>query len=170
MSDRPILFVRARVTESYSFYINTPPLSQDVYDGDSVTFCVDTGGNTNLTFQWTFNGVAIAGATNSSYTIDSVQDSDAGYYAVIISDGTNSLVTTAAQLTTEGITGDANLFPIMSGRQNYTFKSGVTYYIGSQTYLYGNTTIEGGAVLKFDWILQFKFACNGWTELQNRAV
>ena len=151
MSDRPILFVRARVTESYSFYINTPPLSQDVYDGDSVTFYVNTGGNTNLTFQWTFNGVDIPGATNSSYTIDSVQDSDAGYYAVIISDGTNSLVTPAAQLTTEGSTGDANLIPVTSGRQNYTFKSGVTYYIGSQTYLYGNTTIEGGAVLKFDW-------------------
>ena len=150
-SDRPILFVRARVTELYSFYINTPPLSQDVYDGDSVTFYVNTGGNTNLTFQWTFDGVAIPGATNSSYTIDSVQDSDAGDYAVIISDGTNSLVTPAAQLTTEGSTGDANLIPVTSGRQNYTFKSGVTYYIGSQTYLYGNTTIEGGAVLKFDW-------------------
>jgi hypothetical protein len=151
MNGNPILFVRARVTESYSFYINTPPMSQDVYDGDSVTFYVNTGGNTNLTFQWTFNGVAIPGATNSSYTIDSVQDSDAGYYAVIISDGTNSLVTPAAQLTTEGSTGDANLIPVTSGRQNYTFKSGVTYYIGSQTYLYGNTTIEGGAVLKFDW-------------------
>ena len=150
-SDRPILFVRARVTELYSFYINTPPLSQDVYDGDSVTFYVNTGGNTNLTFQWTFDGVAIPGATNSSYTIDSVQDSDAGDYAVIISDGTNSLVTPAAQLTTEGSTGDANLIPVTSGRQNYTFKSGVTYYIGSQTYLYGNTTIEGGAILKFDW-------------------
>jgi hypothetical protein len=150
-SDRPILFVRARVTELYSFYINTPPLSQDVYDGDSVTFYVNTGGNTNLTFQWTFDGVAIPGATNSSYTIDSVQDSDAGDYAVIISDGTNSLVTQAAQLTTEGSTGDANLIPVTSGRQNYTFKSGVTYYIGSQTYLYGNTTIEGGAILKFDW-------------------
>jgi hypothetical protein len=151
MSDRPILFVRARVTESYSFYINTPPMSQDVYDGDSVTFYVNTGGNTNLTFQWTFDGVDIPGATNNSYTIDSVQDSDAGYYAVIISDGTNSLVTTAAQLTTEGSTGDANLIPVTSGRQNYTFKSGVTYYIGSQTYLYGNTTIEGGAIIKFDW-------------------
>ena len=151
MSGRTNLFVWARVTESYSFYINTPPLSQDVYDGDSVTFYVNTGGNTNLTFQWTFNGVDIPGATNSSYTIDSVQDSDAGNYAVIISDGTNSLVTPAAQLTTESSTGDANLIPVTSGRQNYTFKSGVTYYIASQTYLYGNTTIEGGAVLKFDW-------------------
>ncbi len=151
MSGRTNLFVWARVTQSYSFYINTPPMSQDVYDGDSVTFYVDVGGNTNLTFQWTFNGTAIDGATNSSYTIDSVQDADAGNYAVIISDGTNSLVTPAAQLTTESSTGDPSLIPVTSGRQNYTFKSGITYYIGSQTYLYGNTIIEGGAILKFDW-------------------
>jgi hypothetical protein len=150
MNGRTNLFVLGRVTQSYSFYINTPPISQDVFDGDSVTFYVNVGGNTNLTFQWTFNGADIAGATNSSYTIDSVQDADAGYYAVIISDGTNSLVTPAAQLTTEASTGDANLIPVTSGRQNYTFKSGVTYYINSQTFLYGKTTIEGGAILKFD--------------------
>jgi hypothetical protein len=150
-SARPILFVRAQVSTSYSFYINMPPISQDVFDGDSVTFSVNTGGNTNLTFQWTFDGTAISGATNSSYTIDSVQDSDAGDYAVIIGDGTYSLVTPPAQLTTESSTGDKNLIPVTSGRQNYTFKSGVTYYIGSQIYLYGNTTIEGGAILKFDW-------------------
>ena len=150
MNDRPILFVRARVTTSYSFYINTPPLSQEVFDGDTVTFYVNTGGNTNLTFQWTFNGVPIDGATNSSYTINSAQDSDAGDYACIISDGTNSLVTPAAHLTTDGFSGDNLLIPIMSMRQNYTFKSGVTYYIGQSISLYGNTTIEGGAILKFD--------------------
>jgi hypothetical protein len=151
MNNRTNLFVRARTSVSYSFYLVAEPLNQDVFDGDTVTFSVDTGGNTNLTFQWTLNGTAISGATNSTYTIYNVQDSDAGYYACIISDGTNSLVTTAAQLTTEGFSGDASLLPIVSSRQNYTFKSGMTYYIGSPIQLYGNTTIEAGAVLKFDF-------------------
>jgi hypothetical protein len=158
MNAHPILFVRARVsTASYSFYINTPPLSQYVEDGDMVTFSVTTGGNTNLTYQWTFNCVPIEGATNRSYTINSVQDSDWGAYAVIISDGTNSLVTPAAQLTTDlecslgtSHTGDIILIPVLGMRQDYTFRSGITYYINSPIALYGNTTIEAGAVLKFN--------------------
>jgi hypothetical protein len=153
------LFVRARESiGSYSFYVNMPPISQEVEDGDSVTFGVDTGGNTNLTFQWTLNGNPIDGATNSTYTIDNVQDGDAGEYAVTISDGTNFLTTTPAQLTTDSAssfgyttTGNYNLVPILDSRQDYTFKSGKTYYIAAQTTFYGKTTIEGGAVIKPDW-------------------
>ncbi len=155
MNNRTDLFVQARTSVSFSFYLISPPLSQEVTYSDTVTFSVDTGGNTNLTYQWTSNGVAIPGATNNSYSINKVQDSDAGDYAVIISDGTNSIVTAAAQLTVEW-GGDLdcvreNLMTIVGSRQDYTFKSGITYYIHSVIQLYGNTTIEGGAVIKPDW-------------------
>ena len=40
---------------------------------------------------------------------------------------------------------------IFSQRQDYTFKSGVTYYFDTLIELYGKTTIEGGAVIKPDW-------------------
>lgn len=153
------LFVRARkATGNYSFYVNSSPLNQYVEDGDSVTFAVATGGNTNLTYQWTLNGNPIAGATNSDYTINNVQDGDAGQYAVTISDGTNSLATAAAQLTTDSAnsfgyttTSNANLVPILGSRQDYIFKSGKTYYLAAATTFYGQTTIEGGAVIKPDW-------------------
>ncbi len=153
------LFVWAREsTGSYSFYVSMPPLNQYVEDGDSVTFDVDTGGNTNLTYQWTLNGNPIDGATNSTYTLDNVQDGDAGEYAVTISDGTNSLTTSSAQLTTDSSspfgytqTGNYNLVPILGSRQDYTFKSGNTYYLAAATTFYGKTTIEGGAVIKPDW-------------------
>jgi hypothetical protein len=148
---RTNLFVWARTSVTYPFYLVSEPLSQDVFDGDTVTFSVDTGGSANLTFQWTLNGSPITDATNSTFTIYNVQDSDAGYYSCVVSDGTNSLVTVAAQLTTEGFSGDPTLLPIVSSRQNYSFKSGLTYYIGSPIQLFGNTTIEAGAVLKFDF-------------------
>ena len=122
-----------------------------MYQGDTVTFSVETGGNTNLTFQWTFNGVPIPGATNNSYTIDYVQYSDPGTFAVIISDGTNTVISTAATLNVRTAAGDIYLMPIVGPRQSYTFKNGVTYYIGSPVQLYGDTVIEAGAVLKFDW-------------------
>jgi Immunoglobulin domain len=160
-------FVRARTSMAYSFYLLTPPLSQNVLAGDTVTFYVETGGNTNLTFQWTFNGSAIAGATNSSYTINLVRGSDAGEYACIISDGTRSLTTAPAQLNVLAGTGYLNYMRVVGARQNYTFKSGLTYYLYDQIPFYGHTTIEAGAVIKPDWyanaglVIMGTLACRG---------
>jgi hypothetical protein len=167
MNGRTNLFVRARTSVNYSFYLVSLPMSQDVLAGDTVTFYVETGGNTNLTFQWTLNGNTIAGATNSSYTIYNVQPGDAGDYACLVSDGTNSILTAAGTLTVESGTGDLNQMAIISDRQNYTFKSGVTYYLGSRINFYGNTTIEAGAVIKVDWfynaglVIMGSLACKG---------
>jgi hypothetical protein len=146
----PNKFVRARTSADFSFYLVTLPLSQTVAAGDTVTFYVETGGNAQLTFQWTFNGGAIAGATNTSYTVQLVHDSDAGDYACVISDGTNSLVTSAASLSVEDVAFQYAM-PVLSSRQNYTFKNGYTYYVGGPIEFHGKTTIEAGAVIKPDW-------------------
>jgi hypothetical protein len=147
MNGRTDLFVRACVSTAYSFYLVSLPLSQEVIWGDTVTFSVETGGNTNLTYQWLFNGEPIAGATNSSYTISKVHWKDGGSYACMISDGTNTLITAAGTLS---VYRNYNL-AVWNQRQDYTFKSGVTYLILGQPRLYGHTTIEAGAILKFDW-------------------
>jgi hypothetical protein len=150
MNNRTNLFVQARMSETYSFYLISPPLSQGVCAPDMVAFSVETGGNTNLTFQWTFNGVPIAGATNSSYTIDQTSGGEEGYYACIISDGTNSIFTSAAHLGFPGWTQEPNYIAVVSDRQDYTFRSGITYDIWQPIQLHGKTTIEAGAILKFD--------------------
>jgi hypothetical protein len=67
--------------------ITTQPVSQAVAAGSSVTFTVAADGIPAPAFQWLFNGGAIGGATGASYTIASVQASNAGIYRCIASNG-----------------------------------------------------------------------------------
>src|SRR5947207_15189585 len=65
------------------------PKSQVVPVGGTATFSVvakHTGPSTNaLAYQWKFNGVNIARATNPSYSKANVQFTDVGQYDVLVS-------------------------------------------------------------------------------------
>jgi len=78
--------------------IGTPPLSQSVIVGSAVTLTVAASSVTQMSYQWSFNGVAIAGATSASYTTRPIQLSDEGFYSVAV---TNSAGTSTgiAQVT-----------------------------------------------------------------------
>lgn len=65
----------------------------------AATFNVTATGM-DLRYQWTKNGVAIPGATNASYTINSPVASDAGAYAVIVTNLGGSLTSHTVYLTT----------------------------------------------------------------------
>lgn len=54
--------------------------------GQSVTFSVGVLGTPPFTYQWYKNGVAISGATSSTYTIGTLIGGDAGTYYVIVAD------------------------------------------------------------------------------------
>jgi hypothetical protein len=144
---RTNLFVWARTA---TIIITTQPLSQEVLDGDTVTFTAYASG-VGLTYQWTFNGTNIYGATGSSYTINAVDYTQAGNYACIITDAAGSTTSQTAALTVDAGSGDPNQMEILGQRQDYTFQSGITYYIGSTIQLYGNTTFQPGTIIKFDY-------------------
>ena len=69
--------------------ITLQPLSATVNVGDNVTFTATTTGAAPNSFQWYEGGVAIQGATSSSYSITNVQTTDAGNYYVTESNGTS---------------------------------------------------------------------------------
>lgn len=77
----------------------TQPISQTVVIGNSVTFTVTYSSSSTPTFQWRKNGVNIAGATNSSYTIAGVSLDDAGSYTVVVTNLAGSTTSNAAVLT-----------------------------------------------------------------------
>ena len=60
--------------------------TQTVTAGQSVSFSVDATGSGSLTYQWYENGVAIPGATNSSYTIPDATIGNAGNYTIAVTD------------------------------------------------------------------------------------
>jgi hypothetical protein len=60
------------------------PANQVVTVGGSVTFSLAVGGTPPLSYQWSFGGSALDGATNATLTLTNVQFSQAGDYSVVI--------------------------------------------------------------------------------------
>ncbi len=67
--------------------------------GQSVTFSVTAAGTSPFTYQWYKNSAVIAGATAATYTISSVQTTDAGNYYAIVSNSAGSTTSDTATLT-----------------------------------------------------------------------
>jgi hypothetical protein len=73
--------------------VDSPPLllvqpaDQSVWRGTAVSFGVAATGSTPLSYQWSFNGMAISGATNALLILANAQPSQAGQYQVIVANG-----------------------------------------------------------------------------------
>jgi hypothetical protein len=86
----------------------TGPTSQTVTVGSAATFTITpTGGTAPVSYQWYRNGVPIAGATATSYTLPDAQLSDSGAtFVVQASNGAGSTASSPVTLTvTASITG-----------------------------------------------------------------
>jgi purine nucleoside phosphorylase len=79
--------------------ITVQPLSQSVLILGSVTFTVTASSGTTMSYQWSKNSATIAGATLSSYTIATVQTTDAGTYSVKVTNAKGSVTSSGATLT-----------------------------------------------------------------------
>lgn len=79
--------------------ITTQPVSQTRLIGQSAEFSIVATGGGPLSYQWQRNSANIAGATSASYTIASVQTSNAGTYRCLVSNAAGTATSTAATLT-----------------------------------------------------------------------
>jgi hypothetical protein len=83
--------------------IGTQPVSKTVSAGQSATFSVASNGTAPLAYKWMKNGIAIGGATSSSYTTPAAAMSDNGsQFTVTVSNGAGSVTSSAAQLSVTG--------------------------------------------------------------------
>jgi hypothetical protein len=105
--------------------ITTQPASQAVLAGTTATFTVGATGIPAPTYQWTFNGVAIPGATSSTYTLTNVQAANVGNYAVTVTNASGSVTSQAASLTLATTSGDGAPV-IVSQPRSYTTNAGGT--------------------------------------------
>jgi parallel beta-helix repeat protein/predicted outer membrane repeat protein len=108
-----------------------------VCEGQSMTFSVTATGANPLNYQWYFNSVAIAGATNNTYTLSSAKTTDAGSYYCVVSNSCDSK------------TSDAILFSV----KEYP---GITNLAGNQSVCEGGVanlsiTATGTSPLNYQW-------------------
>ena len=87
-------------TASVAPTITTQPQPQSVTVGATATFAVVASGSAPLTYQWSKNGTAIAGATSASYTTPATVSGDNGSsFTVQVSNSAGSSMSTMATLT-----------------------------------------------------------------------
>ncbi len=83
--------------------ITTQPASVTVNAGQSASFSVALTGSAPFSYQWMFNGSAISGATDSTYSISSAQSANAGKYSVKITNPVGSVTSSEATLTVNAV-------------------------------------------------------------------
>ena len=77
--------------------ITTQPVSQTIASGKTATFSVAATGSTPMTYQWSKGGVAISGATTSSYTTPAM--TAGAQFTVTVANSAGSATSNPATLT-----------------------------------------------------------------------
>ena len=88
--------------EYYVFAITTQPQPQSVLEGHSASFSVEVSGGLepeSISYQWQKDGMDLSYATDSVYTISSVQSDNKGNYTCLVADDYEKLVSDIARLT-----------------------------------------------------------------------
>lgn len=93
-----VLSESAALTVTLPPQILVNPRGQSVARGTTVNLSVSAKGSEWLTYQWRFNSIPLAGATNSEYSLVSAQPIQSGLYDVVISQALGSCTSAPAYL------------------------------------------------------------------------
>jgi hypothetical protein len=145
-------------------YIFLQPTSQQVRLSSNVTFTASADGTLPLSYQWWFNDTnALAGATNASLTLTSVQVSNVGQYRLIVTNAGGSVTSSVADLlvgtnspgvlvnyepfnySPDQLLTTANPSYVLNGSGNDTFVVTDSLSIPGLTASIGNSMTNGGS-------------------------
>jgi hypothetical protein len=118
--------------------IATQPASQSANANTAVTFSVDATSSTPMTYQWQYNGTAIPGATNATYTLATATPATAGNYTVVVSNTGGSVTSATAVLTVVSVP------VIITNPQPQLLSAGTTINLSA--------TAQGGMPLTYYWL------------------
>ncbi len=77
------------------------PESQSVQSGDAVTLTVSAEGAEPMFYQWSLNGIGMAGATNDLLTLTNINLLHYGYYGVVVSNNYGAVTSQLALLSVD---------------------------------------------------------------------
>jgi uncharacterized delta-60 repeat protein len=87
----PIVRLNGGLSPRLPLSFTQAPGDQKVPTGATVTLSALTGGYPNPVYQWSRDGVPVAGATNASLSLTNVQVGDFGLYAIVASNSFESI-------------------------------------------------------------------------------
>jgi hypothetical protein len=92
-------------------YITTQPQSQTLGEGSSASLSVTATGTAPLRYQWRFNGANLPGATNANLSFPSISATQAGPYAVVITNLGGAVTSTVATIIVSTLDSDGDGMP-----------------------------------------------------------
>jgi alpha-tubulin suppressor-like RCC1 family protein len=107
------------VIQRTGVHITAHPEDKSVTAGGSVAFSVTAETTTGLSYQWYWNGVVLAGATQSTLQLTSASVLDAGQYSVLVSGPEGSVSSRPAELVVASppvIVGEPNDLSVLTGQ------------------------------------------------------
>jgi uncharacterized repeat protein (TIGR03803 family) len=116
------------------------PQSQTVTEGTDVTFTVAVAPALPVTYQWRFNGKAIAGATDATLTLHNVTLGSAGDYTAVVTNTNGSTISDEADLKVLPPP------PVITSISPSTVKAGS----GAFTFTVSGTGFINGSVIKWN--------------------
>jgi hypothetical protein len=98
-------------------FVTAQPVSQTVAIGGTAVFNITVTAAPAPTYQWSFNGSPIAGATGPSLTLAGVNTQNAGSYACYVANSAGSITSGPATLNVESVSSAPRLINISTRAQ-----------------------------------------------------
>jgi hypothetical protein len=95
--------IESQMPTFYPIDISLQPVSASMYVNESITFNVSAMSETPMQYQWRKDGQDIEGAIQSYYAIDGLSALDNAQYDVVITNGSDFVVSSIATLTVNNL-------------------------------------------------------------------